>query len=285
MPLQHAGLAHLFGEAWKRDPSPFDPDVARQIERGLQWSRRRRRARARAGAASRSRSPEFLTRYDLLICPTTPCVAWPDDRLGPEHIGGVAVEPRAHAVFTPFVNHAMAAAISIPCGSGRDGLPVGMQVIAARGHDRQLLDTSKAIEAGRSEHTSPQIAHFTSAMRILVLNPNTSQGITDRLMSAALPAAAAGTELVALTAPRGFPYIATRAEAQIGGAVALEMLAEHQRLRRGHHRGLRRPGPVRRARAVRHPRGRHGGSRDADRLHARQALCHRDLRAGAGPLV
>ena len=65
-------------------------------------------------------------------------------------------------------------------------------------------------------------------MRILVLNPNTSQGITDRLMSAALPAAAAGTELVALTAPRGFPYIATRAEAQVGGAVALEMLAEHQ---------------------------------------------------------
>ena len=64
-------------------------------------------------------------------------------------------------------------------------------------------------------------------MRILVLNPNTSQGITERLMATARPAAAAGTELVALTAPRGFPYIATRAEAQIGGAVALEMLAQH----------------------------------------------------------
>ncbi|MGH6640203.1 MAG: amidase family protein, partial [Polaromonas sp.] len=69
------------------------------------------------------------------------------DRLGPERIGGVAVEPRGHAVFTPFVNHAMAAAISIPCGTGRDGLPVGMQVIAPRGHDRQLLDAAKAMEA------------------------------------------------------------------------------------------------------------------------------------------
>jgi Asp/Glu/hydantoin racemase len=39
--------------------------------------------------------------------------------------------------------------------------------------------------------------------------------------------AGAGTELVPLTAPRGVPYIASRAEAQIGGAVALEMLAEH----------------------------------------------------------
>ncbi|WP_429098408.1 aspartate/glutamate racemase family protein [Aminobacter sp. BE322] len=64
-------------------------------------------------------------------------------------------------------------------------------------------------------------------MRILVLNPNTSEDITARLMSVAEQAAAPGTELHALTASRGVPYIATRAEAQIGGAVALEMLAEH----------------------------------------------------------
>ena len=64
-------------------------------------------------------------------------------------------------------------------------------------------------------------------MRILVLNPNTSAGITARLMAAATEAAAPGTELVPLTASRGVPYIATRAEAQIGGAIALEMLAEH----------------------------------------------------------
>lgn len=64
-------------------------------------------------------------------------------------------------------------------------------------------------------------------MRILVLNPNTSEGITARLMAAGSDAASPGTELVPLTAPRGVPYIATRAEAQIGGAIALEMLAEH----------------------------------------------------------
>jgi aspartyl-tRNA(Asn)/glutamyl-tRNA(Gln) amidotransferase subunit A len=58
----------------------------------------------------------------------------------------VKVEPRGHAVFTPFVNHAMAAAISVPCGAGRDGLPVGMQVIAARGRDRQLLAAAAEIE-------------------------------------------------------------------------------------------------------------------------------------------
>ena len=65
-------------------------------------------------------------------------------------------------------------------------------------------------------------------MRILMLNPNTTRSVTDILLHAAEAVAAPGTEIVPLTAPRGVPYIATRAEAQIGGAVALEMIAEHQ---------------------------------------------------------
>ena len=151
MPLQHTGLAHLFGEEWRRDPSRFDPDVGRQIERGLQWTGADvARARA-AGAAIASTLAGCLARHDLILCPTTPCVAWPHDRLGPGHIGGQPVEPRAHAVFTPFVNHAMAAAISIPCGRGRDGLPVGLQLIAARGRDRQLLHAAKAVESVLAE--------------------------------------------------------------------------------------------------------------------------------------
>lgn len=64
-------------------------------------------------------------------------------------------------------------------------------------------------------------------MRILLLNPNTTEAITQRLLAAAEAVATPGTEIVPLTAPRGVPYIATRAEAQIGGAIALEMLAEH----------------------------------------------------------
>jgi allantoin racemase len=64
-------------------------------------------------------------------------------------------------------------------------------------------------------------------MRLLLLNPNTSAAVTERLAASARAAAAAGTEIVPLTAPRGVPFIASRAEAQIAGAVALEMLAEH----------------------------------------------------------
>jgi allantoin racemase len=63
-------------------------------------------------------------------------------------------------------------------------------------------------------------------VKILLLNPNTTSEVTDLLYAAGIRAASAGTELVATTAKRGVPYIATRAEAQIGGAIALEMLAE-----------------------------------------------------------
>ena len=66
-------------------------------------------------------------------------------------------------------------------------------------------------------------------MRILLLNPNTTVAVTDRLFEVGVKVAAAGTTLVPLTASRGVPYIATRAEAQIGGAIVLEVLAERHR--------------------------------------------------------
>src|ERR1700727_1228892 len=65
-------------------------------------------------------------------------------------------------------------------------------------------------------------------MRILILNPNTTEEVTSLMLDAGRAVASPGVELEAITAPRGFPYIASRAEAQIGGAVALEMLAETQ---------------------------------------------------------
>jgi allantoin racemase len=64
-------------------------------------------------------------------------------------------------------------------------------------------------------------------MKILLVNPNTSQSVTARIAAVARDAANPGTEIEEHTAPRGVPYIATRGEAIIGAAVALEMLAEH----------------------------------------------------------
>jgi aspartyl-tRNA(Asn)/glutamyl-tRNA(Gln) amidotransferase subunit A len=147
MPLQHAGLAALYGDAFRRDPTVFDPDIAKQIERGLAWSGS---DVARALIASTSIAHAFATFFtgvDLLLAPTVPCVAWPFTQLGPDMIGGRPASPRGHAVFTPFVNHARLPAISIPCGRDEAGLPFGLQIIARRGQDRTLLRAARHIEA------------------------------------------------------------------------------------------------------------------------------------------
>lgn len=63
-------------------------------------------------------------------------------------------------------------------------------------------------------------------LKILLVNPNTTEGVTRRLMAAALPAASPGTQIDCVTAAMGVPYIATRTEAAIGAMAVLEMLSE-----------------------------------------------------------
>lgn len=151
MPLQHAGLAALHGEAWKATPGRIDPDLGAQIESGLRMTAADVARALEASLAIRQTLSAFLGQVDLLLTPTTPCPAWPVGRLGPETIGGRPAGPRGHAVFTPLVNHARAAAISLPCGTTDAGLPLGLQVIAARGRDRTLLAAAAAFEAVLAE--------------------------------------------------------------------------------------------------------------------------------------
>ena len=64
-------------------------------------------------------------------------------------------------------------------------------------------------------------------MRTLLVNPNMTQAMTDTMTAIARQVAGDRAEIVPLTATRGFPYIASRAEAQIAGGIALEMIAEN----------------------------------------------------------
>lgn len=147
MPLQHAGLAGLYGADFQKNPAQFDPDVARQIERGLSLRGVEVTAALGANAAIRTAFAAFFCEFDLLLAPTVPCVAWPLVQLGPKMIGGKEVSPRTPAAFTPFVNHARLPAISIPCGRDASGLPFGLQIIARRGRDRMLLRAAMRTEA------------------------------------------------------------------------------------------------------------------------------------------
>jgi aspartyl-tRNA(Asn)/glutamyl-tRNA(Gln) amidotransferase subunit A len=99
----------------------------------------------------------FQARHDLLLTPTTPCVAWPLDRLGPETIEGKAASPRGHAVFTPIFNHTFVPACSVPCDVAPDGLPIGLQIVGRRYEDELVLAAASAIEtAGGARHAKPR---------------------------------------------------------------------------------------------------------------------------------
>lgn len=65
-------------------------------------------------------------------------------------------------------------------------------------------------------------------MRILLINPNTTEALTARLAAVAAQVLPADITLVPTTAEAGFPYISSRAEAQIAGADVLATIARHR---------------------------------------------------------
>lgn len=62
-------------------------------------------------------------------------------------------------------------------------------------------------------------------MRILLINPNTSEVLTEKLDKAARDILPANVDLVSVTAERGFPYISSRAEAHCAGVEVMDTLA------------------------------------------------------------
>ncbi|MBX3604847.1 MAG: aspartate/glutamate racemase family protein [Piscinibacter sp.] len=63
--------------------------------------------------------------------------------------------------------------------------------------------------------------------RILLINPNISDSVSDLIRAEAQRSASAGTEVEVLTAPFGVAYIETRFEALIGAYAAAQLAAEH----------------------------------------------------------
>jgi aspartyl-tRNA(Asn)/glutamyl-tRNA(Gln) amidotransferase subunit A len=141
-----AASALLYGEHHARDKALFGDNVAALIERGRGVSGTAVVEAFRFADACARAVAQFFTEYDYLLTPTTACVSWPVEQVYPRMIGNREVGPRGHAAFTPLFNLALVPGISLPCGSGRDGLPVGLQIVAPRLHDRPLLAMAQRAE-------------------------------------------------------------------------------------------------------------------------------------------
>ncbi|RBY80963.1 amidase [Geodermatophilus sp. TF02-6] len=89
----------------------------------------------------------FFDGYDVLLAPTTQVLPFPVEQEYPTEIGGESMENylewmRACTLLTP----TGCPALSVPGGFTDDGLPVGLQVVAAPRADRRVLEVGHAFE-------------------------------------------------------------------------------------------------------------------------------------------
>lgn len=84
---------------------------------------------------------------DALLFPTTPCPAPRIDHGSNITIAGHQVDERFLAYNTIPTSGAGLPGISIPIGLSTNGLPIGLEIDAAHGNDRNLLDLARRVEA------------------------------------------------------------------------------------------------------------------------------------------
>ncbi|MFA7665686.1 MAG: amidase [Burkholderiaceae bacterium] len=98
-------------------------------------------------ARLRRRFAELFETVDVVMTPTTAALAWSSSEVFPSVIDGRPAGPRAHAVFTAFVNAAGLPAITIPADPSAEGLPLGFQLIGRPGADGMLCALARQFEA------------------------------------------------------------------------------------------------------------------------------------------
>jgi amidase len=135
------------------DPS-FDAARTDNLTRGLarhSWRRAWRlpAAMARLQASQRT-SRRFHESYDVTLTPTTAMVTPELGWLSPAEPFETIIDRLMDWVtFTPWQNATGDPAISLPMGTSERGLPIGVMLSSAQGHERRLLEVAYELEAAQ----------------------------------------------------------------------------------------------------------------------------------------
>jgi aspartyl-tRNA(Asn)/glutamyl-tRNA(Gln) amidotransferase subunit A len=95
----------------------------------------------------RDRVRRFFASFDLLLTPTTPTAAFDVNRELPEEFDGVNIVEWVAYTY-PF-NLSGNPSASIPCGFTKEGLPVGLQIVARALHENDIFRAAAGFEAAR----------------------------------------------------------------------------------------------------------------------------------------
>jgi aspartyl-tRNA(Asn)/glutamyl-tRNA(Gln) amidotransferase subunit A len=92
---------------------------------------------------------DLFEDIDVLFTPTTAVPAFPAAGPPPDEIDGRAVDGAMSVPFTMLANLCWNPAASVPAGVTASGLPVGLQIVARRHRDDQVLRLARLFEQAR----------------------------------------------------------------------------------------------------------------------------------------
>ncbi|MGP4001001.1 amidase [Streptomyces sp. 8N706] len=152
--LWFSGAARVVQHLGEEDRELLDPGLREVCEQGAAYSALDYLAAVDVRMALGVAMGRFHERYDLLVTPTLPITAFE---------AGAEVPKDSHHTrwtgWTPFTypfNLTQQPAASVPCGLDRDGLPIGVQLVAARHGDALVLRAAHALyEAGVADGIRP----------------------------------------------------------------------------------------------------------------------------------
>ena len=139
-----------FGDELRAHPDAFKPALADNIRagEGLTGADVARGYAQRTALSERMREFFGPDGYDVLVLPVSQVPPFPADQEYPTSINGRPMETYLDWMRSAyFITVTGCPAISVPFGRTAAGLPVGLQLVAAHGRDRFLLEVATAVEA------------------------------------------------------------------------------------------------------------------------------------------
>lgn len=135
------------GKLLKQHRDQLKPEVIWNIEEGLKLTLSDiERAEAQRVTLT-NRALAFFQTYDLLLCPTTIVAPFPVEQRYLAECNGVTFDNYVGwLAIVSAITVACCPGLSIPCGFTREGLPVGLQIVAAPRGEARALAAGKLLE-------------------------------------------------------------------------------------------------------------------------------------------
>jgi aspartyl-tRNA(Asn)/glutamyl-tRNA(Gln) amidotransferase subunit A len=141
----YAGVGTRLNDFLVHSRDLFDPAVAESLDHALEIKIDDYYGKVFARYALRERIRRFFDNYDLILCPTLPVAAFDTGLNHPPEL------PERDMVswvsYTYPFNLTGQPAASIPCGFTKDGLPIGLQIIARTNCEADIFRAASAFEA------------------------------------------------------------------------------------------------------------------------------------------